>query len=210
MPHWIKVVAVLAMYLGATCAWSASLVYTPLSPSFGGNAFAAAHLMAVAQIHRPTTPRRGTTFAEQLERTAQRQFTSAISTAIRRSLGGEIETGTFQVGDDTVDLTTSDTEVVVVVTEGETGQITTIRLPRPDIVEADEASAPSLLGPSTSVLGGHLVSAYSETVLLRAIAEIQLTEARFLGLLLQLPRTTPTLGLLQTVKTRRVPLQTPE
>jgi curli production assembly/transport component CsgF len=112
-------ILVLAM---AKSANAQDLTYTPINPSFGGNAFNSGHLLGVAGAQKPekkTAARVEQTASEQFLKQLQSRLISALAGQVTDSIFGDnpqdqgtISFGnqlvTFQRGLDTVTLTVVD------------------------------------------------------------------------------------------------------
>lgn len=122
----------LAMTLGATPAAAQDLVHRFINPSFGGNPFYSEHLIAVANIHRPSAPTEDTPtdedlIAQQLRARLLAQLQGNILDSIQNAAVGS--SGTFEVGNQTISFTRTATETRITFTNANTGETNTVVLP---------------------------------------------------------------------------------
>lgn len=122
-------------------AFAGELVYTPQNPSFGGTPFNAAGMMASAQAQNeykePTdmSAKKGSDLLDNFEESLNRQIFSRLSREIIAAAFGETGTspfnaGTYKIGDYTIVIDPADQDVIsIVITDGLTGNTTTIEVP---------------------------------------------------------------------------------
>ncbi len=112
------------------------MVYEPVDPSFGGNAFNSAHLLGIANSQNDyrdpaastsSTGSQADIFARQL----QSRLLSSLSGQIVSAIFGENpqEQGTISFGGQTINFVRGLTEVTLTITNDETGEITEIIVP---------------------------------------------------------------------------------
>ncbi|WP_241557176.1 curli assembly protein CsgF [Croceibacterium ferulae] len=128
----------MALALSATVppALAQDMVYEPVDPSFGGNAFNSAHLLGIANSQNDyrdpaastsSTGSQADIFARQL----QSRLLSSLSGQIVSAIFGENpqEQGTISFGGQTINFVRGLTEVTLTITNDETGEITEIIVP---------------------------------------------------------------------------------
>jgi curli production assembly/transport component CsgF len=111
------------------------IVYKPTNPSFGGNPFNGPYLLSNATAQRqhdapdPDRPSALETFSDTIERGLLNRISREIGEAI---LGEDAkDSGTFTVGDTTLDFHREGNQVIINVQDLQTGESTTIELPVP-------------------------------------------------------------------------------
>src|SRR5262249_34704725 len=113
---------------------SADLIYKPIDPSFGGDAFNSSHLMCLAnaqnQFNRPkssTTQSNTERFLSMLESRLYSALASQVANAI---FGDNAQpSGTIVFDDQQVSFLNTGTEIQLTVTDFSTGKITNIVIP---------------------------------------------------------------------------------
>lgn len=103
-----------ATLLSSATLNATELVYTPLNPSFGGNALIGSYLLNKANAQNDHTEEGAnddfvTRFQESLER-------NMISEITRGVTNGEIENGTFTSGDYLIDIVSLGGDTVITIT----------------------------------------------------------------------------------------------
>jgi curli production assembly/transport component CsgF len=114
-------------------ALAGDLVYTPVNPSFGGNALNSSHLLGLANAQRtatardandgdsdptdPTTP--GNTDADLFIRQLQGRLLSALASQVTEAIFGENpqDQGTVQFGDTTVEFIRTADSIRLIITD---------------------------------------------------------------------------------------------
>jgi curli production assembly/transport component CsgF len=129
----IFVVAAFGMTFSTPSA-AQDAVYQPVDPSFGGNPFNSAHLLAIANAQNDFKDPSSTANlspADQFARQLQSRLLSALSTQIVTALFGANpqDSGTFVFGSQTVSFVRSTTDITLTITDNDTGEITTIVIP---------------------------------------------------------------------------------
>jgi curli production assembly/transport component CsgF len=128
--------AVLAVMTPVSSAHSQDIVYEPVDPSFGGNAFNSAHLLGIANSQNDyrdpnaassSTGSQADIFARQL----QSRLLSSLSSQIVSAIFGDNpqEQGTISFGGQTINFVRGLTEVTLTITNTETGETTEIIVP---------------------------------------------------------------------------------
>ncbi|MDR6982938.1 curli production assembly/transport component CsgF [Rheinheimera pacifica] len=104
------------------------LVYTPINPSFGGNALNGNFLLQKAQSQNAhTASRPGQSFVDKFREALER---SIINSLTRRIADGELVEGVYNTGEFLVEVTTgTNGSVIVNITNLNTGEITVITIP---------------------------------------------------------------------------------
>lgn len=123
--------------IACACASSAGaqdLVYEPVNPSFGGNPFNSSHLLGLANAQNDyTDPAKSSTQsqAEQFARQLQSRLLSALASQITDAIFGDNpqETGTVQLGGQTVSWERTLDSVTLTITDDVTGEVTVIEVP---------------------------------------------------------------------------------
>ncbi|MBS0234666.1 MAG: curli assembly protein CsgF [Proteobacteria bacterium] len=120
----------------AHASFASELVYTPINPSFGGNAFNSSHLLATAQAQNQfKAPSSGQTvglsdsdrFVQQLQAQLYAGLAQKVSDAI---FGQNAQNhGTFQFGDQKISFLNDGTQVTLTIINTTTGQTTSISVP---------------------------------------------------------------------------------
>lgn len=126
-----------AVATGLACAAPAQaqdLTFRFIDPSFGGNPFYSDHLIALANLDRPSAPSTPTTPTSQEELLAQQlraqllsQLSGTIQDEIRNAAVGASNTFTF--GNQTVSYSKSATQTTVTFTNTTTGEVNTVVIP---------------------------------------------------------------------------------
>ena len=124
--------------------WSSAgaqeLVYTPISPSFGGSSFNSAHVLAIAEIDRPDPPSfgaggaadRGATQADFFIRQLENRILSQLSSNITEAIFGDNAdpSGTFSFDQTELNFQTLlDGTILIEIVDLSTGGVTTIEVP---------------------------------------------------------------------------------
>ena len=163
------------------CAFAQDLVYEPVNPSFGGNAFNSAHLLAIANAQNDyEAPVRETTSQSELDRfirSLQSRLLSSLSSQVANAIFGEDaqDEGIIRFGDQTVEFVRTLDGIVLTITDAD-GTQTVITIPvftsssdtgdgsappttqtssaRPLSYQGTAAAAASLPGGSPSLLMG--------------------------------------------------------
>lgn len=138
--HRIVLASVVFISAIAPAIQAQQLIYTPVSPSFGGSSFNSAHVLSIAEIHRPDPPSRsggelgrpGTTQTDFFVRQLENRILSELSRNITDAIFGEgaEPTGTFSFNDTELNFETLlDGTIVVQIIDLATGSTTTIEIP---------------------------------------------------------------------------------
>lgn len=121
--------------LAASSAAAQDLVYTPMSPTFGGNPFNSSHLLGIANAQNnyrdPASSSSGSSQGDLFARQLQSRLLSALSSQLIDAIFGENpqERGTFSLGGQTVTFFRDLESVTINIINDETGEITTIIVP---------------------------------------------------------------------------------
>jgi curli production assembly/transport component CsgF len=110
------------------------VVYTPISPTFGGNPFNSNHVLGVANANNDTRDPRSTTSNSQADifaRQLQSRLLSALSSQIVDAIFGENpqESGTISFGGQTIEFFRTLEEVTLIIRDDATGEETRIVVP---------------------------------------------------------------------------------
>ena len=136
---WRCAGAVLGLTLAATglagAANAQELTHRFINPSFGGNPFYSDHLLSIANIHRPAEPEEPAEeppsgeelIASQLRERLASRVSGDILDRIQNAQPGE--SGTFQLGDQTISFTCTQTETRITFFNGRTGETTNLVVP---------------------------------------------------------------------------------
>lgn len=143
--------AVCAAALTAFPAYAADLVYTPMSPSFGGNPLNTNHLMATANAQREATASdakidemlgggtgtgsgsdTGNDDADLFVRQLQGRLLSALAGQVTDAIFGDNpqDNGTVLFGDTQVEFNRTLTSINLTITDFTDGSVTTISVPQ--------------------------------------------------------------------------------
>lgn len=118
----------------ATAASAQDMTYTPINPSFGGNPFNSAHLLGIANAQNnykdPDSPSNGSQ-ADIFARQLQSRLLSALSNNIVDAIFGPDaqNNGTVDFGGQTISWTRELDQVIVTITDDDSGETTTINVP---------------------------------------------------------------------------------
>lgn len=145
-------IAATAVALFAGPALAADLVYTPVSPSFGGNPLNSTHLMATANAQRDATASdaiddmlggggttgtgtgtdTGNNDADLFVRQLQGRLLSALAGQVTDAIFGDNpqDSGTVIFGDTQVEFNRSLTSIDLTITDFTDGSVTTISVPQ--------------------------------------------------------------------------------
>jgi curli production assembly/transport component CsgF len=132
----IKRIALFSFLL-ASCsgaAFAQDLVYEPVNPSFGGNAFNSAHLLAIANAQNDyDPPEQETSSQDDLDRfvrSLQSRLLSSLSTQVANAIFGEDaqDEGTIVFGDQTITFVRTLDGIVLTITNAD-GSTTVITVP---------------------------------------------------------------------------------
>ncbi len=129
--------AALAAGLFVICTTGASaqdMTYTPINPSFGGNPFNSAHLLGIANAQNDFKDPKAATSGSQSDifaRQLQSRLLSALSNNIVNAIfGPEAQNnGTVDFGGQTITWTRELDQVIVTITDNDSGETTTINVP---------------------------------------------------------------------------------
>ena len=115
---------------------ASELVYTPINPTFGGNALNASQLQAVARAQKPNAP---TTKSTSTQQSTAQQFLQMLQSQLYASLANSVSNaitgansqaaGTIKLDTMQVSWSTVDGQKQITMTDYSTGQVTTIVLP---------------------------------------------------------------------------------
>ena len=131
----LSIAAASLMFAWAAPSWAQDLVYEPINPSFGGNAFNSAHLLAIANAQNdydPPEPDRDDT-QDQLDRfvrSLQSRLLSSLSTQVANAIFGEDaqDEGTIVFGDQTINFVRTLEGIQLTITNAD-GSQTVITIP---------------------------------------------------------------------------------
>lgn len=128
--------AILAFTAPISSVQSQDLVYEPVDPSFGGNAFNSAHLLGIANSQNdyrdPNASSSGSgSQADIFARQLQSRLLSSLSSQIVTAIFGDNpqEQGTISFGGQTINFVRGLSEVTLTITNTETGETTEIIVP---------------------------------------------------------------------------------
>lgn len=128
------------------------LVYEPVNPSFGGNSFNSAHLLAIANaqndFERPETESSTSSDLDRFIRSLQSRLLSSLSTQVANAIFGENaqDSGTIRFGDQTVSFVRTLDGIELTITDAD-GTVTVITVPT---FESTDSSSTSLGGETAS------------------------------------------------------------
>lgn len=113
---------------------AADLIYRPINPSFGGDPFNSSHLQGLAATQnqfKEDTKRKEQTSSERFLNMLESRLYSALATQVADAIFGENaqDHGTITFDDQTISFTNDGTQITLVVTDLNTGQVTNIVIP---------------------------------------------------------------------------------
>ncbi|MBU2113308.1 MAG: curli assembly protein CsgF [Gammaproteobacteria bacterium] len=118
----------LFLLLGCATVSATELVYTPISPSFGGNPLNGNFLLQKAQsqnAHKADSSQ--LSFVDKFRDALERNIINSLT---RRIADGEIVEGVYNTGEYLIEVSNgTDGSVIVNITNLETGEITIITIP---------------------------------------------------------------------------------
>ncbi len=133
----------------AAPAGAGDLTYTPINPSFGGNALNSAHLLGLANAQRNATARdfedplddieemddtasAGTSDADLFVRQLQSRLFSSLAAQVNDAIFGDDsqDQGTVTFGTTTVEFARTTQEIRLVITDALDGTVTEIAVPQ--------------------------------------------------------------------------------
>ena len=118
----------LLLLLGCATVSATELVYTPISPSFGGNPLNGNFLLQKAQsqnAHKADSSQ--LSFVDKFRDALERNIINSLT---RRIADGEIVEGVYNTGEYLIEVSNgTDGSVIVNITNLETGEITIITIP---------------------------------------------------------------------------------
>ena len=118
----------LLLLLGCSTISATELVYTPISPSFGGNPLNGNFLLQKAQsqnAHKADSAQ--LSFVDKFRDALERNIINSLT---RRIADGEIVEGVYNTGEYLIEVSNgTDGSVIVNITNLETGEITIITIP---------------------------------------------------------------------------------
>ena len=119
----------------ATPAIAQELVYKPVNPSFGGNAFNSSHLLAIANAQDDNEPPAsevdGTSQGELFARQLESRLLSGLASSVTDAIFGDNpqESGTIKFGDQTIEFFRGLDSVTLTIFDATTGTTTEIIIP---------------------------------------------------------------------------------
>ena len=119
----------------ATPAIAQELVYKPVNPSFGGNAFNSSHLLAIANAQDDNEPPAsevdGTSQGELFARQLESRLLSGLASSVTDAIFGDNpqESGTIKFGDQTIEFFRGLDSVTLTIFDATTGTTTEIVIP---------------------------------------------------------------------------------
>jgi len=132
------------------------LVYTPVNPSFGGNPFNSAHLLAIANAQNDFEPEQDADSTQsdldRFIRSLQSRLLSSLSSQVANAIFGEDaqDEGTIVFGDQTISFVRGLDGIELTITEAD-GSQTVITVPVFTSTAGDDTDAPSTTTqPSTA------------------------------------------------------------
>lgn len=124
---------------GAGSAAASDLTYTPINPSFGGNAFNSAHLLGLANAQNEPKSKADRAAADARKQGTADRFIQMLQTRLYSSLAQQVSNaifgedaqpnGTIKFDDQEISWVNTGTEVQLTVLDAQTGQITEIVIP---------------------------------------------------------------------------------
>ncbi|WP_370334710.1 curli assembly protein CsgF [Parvularcula marina] len=120
-----------AMLLTTSAANAQDLVYEPINPSFGGNSFNSAHLLAIANAQNSyDPPSNETSDLDRFIRSLESRLMSSLASEVTQAIFGEggDDQGTIVFGDQTIEYSRGLDGIQLTVIEGD-GSRTVITVP---------------------------------------------------------------------------------
>lgn len=131
-----RVCALSAIFVSVFSATSlADMIYTPVNPSFGGSPYNSNHLQSLATAQNEykgaTTERERQSMSERFIGMLQSRLYSSLASQVAEAIFGDNAqpSGTITFDDQQVSFTNNGTEIVLVVTDFSTGDVTNISIP---------------------------------------------------------------------------------
>ena len=173
-----KIITTMLLVCGLSSAANAQdLVYEPVNPSFGGNPFNSAHLLAIANaqndFERPVEEATSQDELDRFVRSLQSRLLSSLSTQVANAIFGEDaqDEGRIVFGDQTIEFVRTLDGIQLTITEAD-GSTTVITIPvfttdfPEDDADADAEGSSGKTQPSQSEL---LVIGNSDSLLAGSI-----------------------------------------
>ena len=173
-----KIITTMLLVCGLSSAANAQdLVYQPVNPSFGGNPFNSAHLLAIANaqndFERPVEEATSQDELDRFVRSLQSRLLSSLSTQVANAIFGEDaqDEGRIVFGDQTIEFVRTLDGIQLTITEAD-GSTTVITIPvfttdsPEDDADADAEGSSGKTQPSQSEL---LVIGNSDSLLAGSI-----------------------------------------
>lgn len=125
--------AIFGLIMASSSAYAQDLVYEPINPSFGGNAFNSAHLLAIANAqndYEQAVDDTGSSDLDRFVRSLQSRLLSSLSGQVADAIFGEDaqERGTIIFGDQTISFERTLDGIQLTITDGD-GNTTVITIP---------------------------------------------------------------------------------
>lgn len=113
---------------------AADLIYRPINPSFGGEPFNSSHLQGLAGSQnefKDDAKRKEQSSSERFLSMLQSRLYSSLATQVADAIFGENaqDSGTITFDDQIISFTNDGTQITLVVTDLNTGQVTNIVIP---------------------------------------------------------------------------------
>lgn len=136
--------AVLLVAFSASNAFAQDLVYEPVNPSFGGNSFNSAHLLAIANAqndYEQEVDETENTDLDRFVRSLQSRLLSSLSGQVAEAIFGEDaqESGTIVFGDQTISFERTLDGIQLTITDAD-GNTTVITIPTLLVNDPNEAT----------------------------------------------------------------------
>ena len=128
------ILGTLVFPLSISTAFAQDLVYEPVNPSFGGNPFNSAHLLAIANaqndFERPVEEASSQSDLDRFVRSLQSRLLSSLSTQVANAIFGEDaqDQGRIVFGDQTIEFVRTLDGIQLTITEAD-GSQTVITIP---------------------------------------------------------------------------------
>ena len=127
-------------FFSLSLVFSQDFVYTPTNPAFGGSYFNYSWLLNSAQVQNSTTDPNSTDRTSAANRDPLEDFKTSLNRQILNQLsrslvqdqfgtGSEFQTGTYTIGDYTIDITDSLNGVLITIIDLTTGNRSVIEVP---------------------------------------------------------------------------------
>ncbi|WP_316862582.1 curli assembly protein CsgF [uncultured Cohaesibacter sp.] len=142
-----RLILLAGLLLASETALSSELIYTPVNPTFGGNANNSSHLLSIASAQRTATASDAeddssssstsdsdsdSTTADLFVSQLQSRLLSALASQVTEAIFGDNpqESGTITFGDTEISFNQSSSSISLTITDFTSGTVTNIEVPQ--------------------------------------------------------------------------------